>query len=47
VIAGALAAVGVALGVSVEDLRYTGHRSAEFGAFSTADPSTNVSREGE
>jgi hypothetical protein len=44
VIAGLLAAVGVTLGISVQDLTYPGHRSTSFGATSTADPTTNASR---
>jgi hypothetical protein len=44
VIAGVLAAVGVTLGISVDDLTYTGHTSAAFGASGTADPSTNARR---
>jgi hypothetical protein len=44
VIAGVLAAVGVALGISIEELTYTSHRSTEFGASSTADPSTTARR---
>jgi hypothetical protein len=44
VIAGLLAAVGVTLGISVQDLTYPGHRSTPFGASSAAEPTTNASR---
>jgi hypothetical protein len=42
VIAAVLATIGVTLGISVDDLAYTDHKSAAFGASSTADPSANA-----
>ena len=47
VIAGVLAAVGVTLGICVDDLTYTGHKSGAFAASTTSEGSTNVRRETE
>jgi hypothetical protein len=44
VIAGLLSAIGVALGISVEDLTYPGHKCTSFGATSKAEPTTNARR---